>query len=85
MSEQKNASVPKHNNFTEDEVRQAIFQMEHNKALDLDGFPTKFYQVYWKVIKDKLMNLFSDFHQGKLAIYNLNFGVITLIPKKRKR
>jgi hypothetical protein len=25
--------------FTEEEVKKAIFQMEHNKALGLDGFP----------------------------------------------
>jgi hypothetical protein len=29
--------------FTMDEVREAIFQLEHNKALGLDGFPTDFY------------------------------------------
>jgi hypothetical protein len=30
--------------FSEEEVREAVFQMEHNKASDLDGFPTEFYQ-----------------------------------------
>jgi hypothetical protein len=29
--------------FTEDEVKEAIFQMEHNKALGPDGFPVEFY------------------------------------------
>jgi hypothetical protein len=29
--------------FTEQEVKAAIFQMEHNKAPDPDGFPTEFY------------------------------------------
>ena len=28
------------------------------------------------------MELFASFHQGRLFIYSLNFGVITLIPKK---
>jgi len=32
--------------FTEDEVRKAIFQMEHNKAPGLDGFPAEFYQTF---------------------------------------
>jgi mannosylglycoprotein endo-beta-mannosidase len=32
--------------FTEDEVRTAIFQMEHNKAPGPDGFPPEFYQVF---------------------------------------
>jgi hypothetical protein len=27
--------------YSEEEVRKAIFQLEHNKALGLDGFPAK--------------------------------------------
>jgi hypothetical protein len=37
--------------FTESEVRNVVFQMEHNKALSPDGFPTKFYQVLCGIIK----------------------------------
>ena len=32
--------------FTEEEVRQAIFQMEPNKAPGPDGFPAEFYQSF---------------------------------------
>ena len=32
--------------FTEEEVKNAIFQMEHNKAPGPDGFPPEFYQVF---------------------------------------
>jgi hypothetical protein len=34
-------------NLTEYEVREAIFQMEHNKAPGPDGFSAEFYQVFW--------------------------------------
>jgi len=44
--------------FTEEEVRIAIFQMEHNKAPRPDGFPLEFYQVFWALIKNDLMALF---------------------------
>lgn len=67
--------------FTEDEVRKAIFQMEHNKAPGLDGFPAEFYQFFWNLIKDDLMALFMDFHKGELPLYSLNFGTIILLPK----
>jgi hypothetical protein len=33
--------------FTESEVKEAVFQMEHNKAPGSDGFPVEFYQVFW--------------------------------------
>ena len=70
--------------FTEDEVREAVFQMEHNKAPGPDGFPAEFYQVFWGLIKDDLMALFSDFFNEDLNLFSLNFGIITLIPKTQK-
>lgn len=32
--------------FTEKEVKEVIFQMEHNKSSGPDGFPAEFYQVF---------------------------------------
>jgi hypothetical protein len=67
--------------FTKNEVREAVFQMEHNKSPGPDDFPAEFYQVFWRVIKDDLMAMFLDFHKGSLDLFSLNFGIITLIPK----
>ena len=67
--------------FTEAQVREAVFQMEHNKAPGPDGFPVEFYQVFWNLIKDDLMALFTDLHKEELNLYSLSFGIITLIPK----
>ena len=67
--------------FTVSEVKDAVFQMEHNKAPGPNGFPVEFYQVFWEVIKDDLMSLFTDFHKKDLNLFSLNFGIITLIPK----
>jgi hypothetical protein len=70
--------------FTEDEVLEAISQMEHNKAPGPDGFPAEFYQTFWEVIKGDLMALFYQLQIGELPLFRLNFGVITLLPKKQK-
>ena len=67
--------------FTEAEVREAIFQMEHNKAPGPDGFPAEFYQAFWGTIKDDLMAMFTMFHKQELPLYSLNFGTIILLPK----
>jgi hypothetical protein len=67
--------------FTESKIKTAIFQMEHNKATGLDGFPTEFYYVFWELIKNDLLSLFNDFHSGTLPLYSLNFGTIILLPK----
>ena len=70
--------------FMMDEVKKAIFQMEHNKAPGPDGFPAEFYQAFWDIIKDDLLCLFLEFHKGNLPLYCLNFGIITLLPKQKE-
>jgi hypothetical protein len=69
--------------FTEKEVREAVFGMEHNKAPGPDGFPMKFYQHFWETIKSYMMCMFGDLSIGDLALFSLNFGVIMIIPKVR--
>jgi hypothetical protein len=32
--------------FSEEEVKLAVFNMEHNKATGPDGFPAEFYQFF---------------------------------------
>jgi hypothetical protein len=68
--------------FTEEEVFYAISQMEHNNAPGPDGFPAKFYQHFWDTIKTDLMALFNQLHTRELHLFKLNFGIITLLPKK---
>jgi hypothetical protein len=67
--------------FTMDEIKQAVFQMEHNKARGPDGFSAEFYQVFWEIIKEDLLALFLDFYEERLPLFRLNFGVITLLAK----
>jgi hypothetical protein len=68
--------------FTELEVMEAIIEMKKNKAPGPDGFPTEFYQVFWDTIKDDLMAMFFQLQVGDLPLFKLNFGIITLLPKK---
>ena len=80
ISAQENSLLT--NCFTEKEVWEAISQMEHNKAPGPDGFPAEFYQRFWPIIKTDLMQLFAQLHSGELPLLRLNYGVITLLPKK---
>ncbi|KAK1295842.1 hypothetical protein QJS10_CPB15g00882 [Acorus calamus] len=53
--------------ISEEDLRSAIFQMKAQSSPGLDGFPARFYQVFWPLIKDDLLiaiNFF--FHRGKL-------------------
>jgi hypothetical protein len=56
--------------------------MEHNKSPGPDGFPVEFYQKFWSIIKGDLMALFGHFQIGGFPLFKLNFGIITLLPKK---
>ena len=68
--------------FTEKEVFDAIMQMKHNKAPGPDGFPAEFYQKCWHIIKGDMMSMFHDLFDGHLNLFHLNFGTITLLPKR---
>jgi hypothetical protein len=67
--------------FSEEEVKMAVFDMEHNKPLGPDGFLVDLYQFFWYVVKPDLLNLFYEFHTRRLPIHSLNFRIITLLPK----
>ena len=68
--------------FSEKEVFDAIAQMKNNKASGPDGFPTEFYKKCWHIIKGDLLPMFNDLFSGQLHLFHLNFGTITLLPKK---
>jgi hypothetical protein len=55
--------------------------MEKNKAAGPNGFPIEFYQSCWEIVKDDLVAVFQDFHQHKIDLSRINYGIITLIPK----
>jgi hypothetical protein len=89
--EENNADIPQLSieqsniltrNFEVEEVKDAIMQMERNKAPGPYGFPTEFYQKFWDVIKPDLMAMFSQLQSGELPLFRLNFGIIILLPKK---
>jgi hypothetical protein len=67
--------------FSESEIKEALVQMEKNKAAGPDGIPIEFYQLSWEYIKKDILEMFSDFHAGVLDISRINYGVITLLAK----
>ena len=69
-------------NFSEKGVLEAIQQMEHNKAPGPDGFPAEFYKKFWEIIKSDLMDMFAQLRAGNMPLFKINYGIITLLPKK---
>jgi hypothetical protein len=54
--------------FHEDEIKEALYQMEKNKVAGPDGFPIEFYQHCWEVIKGDIIDMFHEFYAGSLDI-----------------
>jgi hypothetical protein len=67
--------------FTTEEIKKALFSMETNRAPGPDDISSEFYQHFWEVVKDDIMNLFYGFYNGTLDLQCLNYKVITLLPK----
>jgi hypothetical protein len=70
--------------FFEEEIKKALFMMEKNKAVGLDGMPIEFYQCCWQIIKHDMIAVFEKFHKGGLEIRKINYDIITLLPKLKE-
>lgn len=67
--------------FSEDELKQVVFDSDPNGALGPDGFSYKFYQYFWDLLKGDLLVMCHQFHFLQLNLFHLNKAVVCLIPK----
>lgn len=68
--------------FEEEEVRQAIFSLAGDKAPGPNGFPMAFFQSFWVMLKDDILEFLEDFHEkGKLP-KGMGASFIAFVPKK---
>ncbi|KAK1297873.1 hypothetical protein QJS10_CPB14g00976 [Acorus calamus] len=68
--------------FNEEEVKAAIFGTEADKAPGPDGFGLRFFQEFWGIVKDDLMEMFHNFFVSSNGIGGLNATFLVLIPKQ---
>jgi hypothetical protein len=67
--------------FTEQEVKDAIFGSNAEGAPGPNGFPFLFYQHFWELVKGDLLLLINEWNRNELDLFRLNFSLLTLIPK----
>ncbi len=67
--------------FTEDEIRQALFQMSPSKAPGPDGMTALFFQKYWNIVGPDVIDAVLDFLNTGKMLSSINFTNIVLIPK----
>jgi len=70
------------NIFTEEEVKEAVFSIDKDKSSGPDGFSSLFYQECWEIVKDELIDVFTEFHDKSTINKCTNTTFIVLIPKE---
>lgn len=80
VSDDQNASLEA--DFTESEVKDAVFSSYAEGAPSPDGLSFIFYQHFWDLIKTDPMDMFKDWNNGELDMFRLKFSLLTMIPKE---
>lgn len=69
--------------FTEDEVKQTIFNAPKEKAPGPDGYIGKFFTSCWEIINCDLLASINHFYNlNQQELHLLNQAFVVLIPKK---
>eukprot|EP00253_Pinus_taeda_P021027 PITA_21027 len=63
------------------EVDKAMTQLKEGKAPGPDGFTTKFFHVFWDLIKEEVWQVVEESRALRWLLPSLNSTFITLIPK----
>ena len=67
--------------YTDEEIKCALFQMGPTKAPGPDGFPALFYQTHWEFLKDEICCAVRSFLAGGDIHEGFCDSVVVLIPK----
>ena len=67
--------------YTQQEVKQALFQMFPIKAPGPDGFPAHFFQRHWGLCGDEVTKVVLKIVAGMESAACINDTILVLIPK----
>ena len=70
--------------FTEKEISDALFQIGPLKAPGPDGFPARFFQRNWGLLKEDMVRAVKRFFSDGVMPDEVNDTNIVLIPKTSK-
>lgn len=79
VSEDMNAYLTK--DITEEEIKEAIFDIGPHRAPGPDGFPAVFYHQHWDVVKEDVIKEIKQFFSEDSFDTRLNHTNICLIPR----
>lgn len=68
--------------FSEEEISDALFQIRPLKAPGPDGFPARFFQKNWGILKEDVVRAVKNFFVDGQMQEGVNDTAIVMIPKK---
>ncbi|GJV01914.1 RNA-directed DNA polymerase, eukaryota, reverse transcriptase zinc-binding domain protein [Tanacetum coccineum] len=68
---------------TNEEIKEAIFSIEDNKASGPDGFSSKFFKAAWMVIGNDVCAAIKEFFTSGKLLGEFNTTLISLVPKSK--
>jgi hypothetical protein len=68
--------------FTGEEISNALFRIGPLKAPGPDGFPARFFQRHWEVMKHDIIRVVQEFFASSKMPPGVNETSIVLLPKK---
>lgn len=68
--------------FTEEEIKEVVFECDNYKSSGPDGFNFHFFKSCWFIIKTDLLKVIEEFHSNGRIARGCNTSFIVLIPKK---
>lgn len=67
--------------ITDQEIRDAIFDMANDKSPRLDGVPAEFYKIHWEIIGSSVLHAVKRFFTTGHLLHEWNKTLLVLIPK----
>jgi hypothetical protein len=67
--------------FFEEEIKNALEEMNSNSAPGPDGLFAAFYKTFWDKVKSSIIEMFGKFYREEMNLSRLNYGMISLILK----
>lgn len=80
ISKEQNTELLKE--ISDEEVKQALFQMHRDKSPGPDGMTLAFFQRHWKIVRQDVVLLVRDFSRTGSLNNSLNETNVVLISKK---
>lgn len=64
-----------------EEIKEVVFSIGSNKALERDGMSAHFFKCYWNIIRGEVIEAITSFFQRGYMLKEINHSFIVLIPK----